>query len=349
MPSRFLYAAVFTDTNGSLSGGIYAFSIDTSGGLSQVSVSPFSQTSGSVSNAMAITRDAKVLYWSNNGTGDLSGFLIHSDGSLAAPSITNIPVPPSGYTLGLLAHPMADFLYVSDSGTLMVFAIDSVTGALSLKSSMSLDNSLGLGAITPDGRYLYVGGGSQIVGFSTNVATGALTALPAGPASILPVSTVGSAMVIDPAGKFLYVANGYGTPSMYAYSIDSGSGALTAVPGSPFELAAWALSFAIDASGKFLIVYIGDVVRPDPQDCIEVHSINPDTGALTQVLGSPFTGPCGFVATDSSTSYLYIGNPSNNAVGISTLLLDQSSGALTPVSEVTFPSMTGVWPMALTH
>jgi len=71
------------------------------------------------------------------------------------------------------------------------------------------------------------------------------------------------------------------------YSIDAASGALTAMPGSPFAIGGVPNSVAIDASGKFLMVSIFPLGGGSH---LAVFSIDPGTGALTSVPGSPF-GP----------------------------------------------------------
>ena len=137
---------------------------------------------------------------------------------------------------------------------------------------------------------------------------------------------------------------------MAAYSIDAVSGALTAVPGSPFDVGGIQYyGVAIDASGRFLIV---DITHPKmPGNCLAVLSIDPDTGALTSVPGSPFGQICGLVAADPSEPYVYIGGNygSPPGGGVYVLSMDQATGALTPMGSVTFPGNTVVSSIALTH
>src|SRR6267142_1807993 len=92
VPSRFLYATAYSqDSNGILSGGIYAFGVEAGGALIPVSGSPFAATSGSAPFVIAITRDSKYLYSVDAVTGKLLAFLIHSDGSLTA--VPGAPFP----------------------------------------------------------------------------------------------------------------------------------------------------------------------------------------------------------------------------------------------------------------
>src|SRR5262249_53408129 len=267
----------------------------------------------------AISHDSKLLYTTN--IGELAAFKMNADGSLTNAPSPSFSTPDTPY--GLVAHPTADFLYASSSsGVLSVFTFDSETGALNLASSVSLPTESALAVansavITPNGRYLYQNYGQypavvQIAGFSIDSATGALSAVPGSPLSPSTPSTASaSQMAIDPAGKFLYASSQSFVPNvgpdggMDAFSIDSTTGALTAVPGSPFSVGGVPGSVAIDASGSFLIVGTGPRLGGGPGNCLAVLSIDPGTGALTPVPGSPF-GPlqaCGGVAADPSGAF----------------------------------------------
>lgn len=376
VPSKFLYASAFGGPN-LFPGNIYGFAVDPGGSLTLVPGQPAPTGDGWGGPPMAITRDSKMLYTIHVLGADSSdgvlAFQINADGSL-----TNAPVPY--YSMpdtpwGLVAHPTADFLYVSGySGTLTGLAIDSATGALSLTSSVSLGNEFirNSAVITPNGQYLYQDDvypddvyptSWQITGFSTNSATGALSSVPGSPLS--PTIHAGSSatmMAIDPTGKFLYVgyefwvANVGGDGGVAAYSIDAASGALAAVPGSPFDVGGVPNSVAIDSSGKFLIVSIGPRLGGPPGNCFAVLSIDINTGALTSVQGSPF-GPmqaCGFVAADPAGPYIYTGSSpgTENASGtVSVLSIDQATGKLALIGEATVPGTVGgsVSFIALTH
>jgi len=78
--------------------------------------------------------------------------------------------------------------------------------------------------------YLYVTSGASILGYASDIATGALTALPG-----FPVSAGANAysVSIDPTNQFLYVAND-GAANISGFRLDAATGALTPMPGSPF-------------------------------------------------------------------------------------------------------------------
>ena len=349
MPSRLLYVNADAGPNAAYT-QTYGMAVYPSGAISPLpGFSPAAALDGG-GGPLVITRDSKLLY--TTGINQIAAFQINPDGLL-----TNAPSPSllmHDTPVGLVAHPTADFLYASSStGILSVFAINAGTGALNLTSSVSLSGNnveiAGSAVITPDGRYLYqadVPNGFnqppaliQLAGFSIDSATGALSAVPGSPVStMISISTLTN-MAIDPTGKFLYASYGSATNSfaggLAAFSIDSSTGALTALPGSPFSVGGRPTSVAIDASGKFLIV---SVVPEAVGNCLDVLSIDPGTGALALVPGSPFgpAAPCGFVATDPSEPFVYAGADAPPAT-VFVLSVDQTTGALAPVGQAAVP------------
>jgi 6-phosphogluconolactonase (cycloisomerase 2 family) len=363
--SRFLYASGCNwngpNANPYFTGGIYGFSVDLATGvLSPVPGSPFAPTAActlvsitqGVGAQIMITHDSKFLY-SYDSASKLLAFQIRSDGSLSAVSGApfNIPGWPLFLVADLVANPTVDFLYTSDpSSRVMGYAIDSATGVPSLTPVAGTNVISPTGATaTLDGRYYYqaLGGSAQLAGFSTDAVTGTLSPVPGSPL-FLGLNQVPNDVAVDPAGKFLYVNNwahsqqtGQGGP-MHAYSIDSVSGALTDLPGSPFAVSQWPqVSVAVDASGRFLIV----PTRPTTtENCLVVASINPDTGALAAVPGSPFDLHCGnALASDPAEPYVYMGSEGI----VDAYSIDEVTGTLTQRGEVTVPGIVGS--IALTH
>jgi DNA-binding beta-propeller fold protein YncE len=371
VPSRFLYASAYAGPN-TFPGAIYGFAVYPNGALSPVPGPPAPTANGG--GPIAITRDSKLLYTTMAPfaamSGELLPILIHADGSLTNASGASFSMPDRPE--GLVANPIADFLYASwHSGVLTVSAIDPTTGALSLTSSVTLGNEFikTPAVITPDGRYLYQNDAfpevfptsMQIAGFSANAMTGALSPVPASPLSpTTPAESSPGLMAIDPSGRFLYagyqffVVNVGEDGGLVAYSLDVVSGELTAVPGSPFSVGGVPNSVAIDASGRYVIVSISPRLGGPEGNCLAVLSIDPGTGALTPVRGSPF-GPmhsCGAVAADPSGPYVYAGTalgPANTPATVFVFSIDQATGALDPIGKTTIPGKLGVSFIALTH
>jgi 6-phosphogluconolactonase len=170
-----------------------------------------------------------------------------------------------------------------------------------------------------------------------NPAPGGGTSNPVG------FAILGSAPAATPG--YLYAANGLdGTVS--AFSIDPNTGGLTSVAGSPFQAGTGSAltstttepnSVTTDPSDKFL--YVANAYSND----ISAFTINPSTGALTPVPGSPFTTgsllqPIA-LSVDSTGKFLYVadfGGDSTVPAGfndISEYSIDATTGALTQISE----------------
>ena len=105
--------------------------------------------------------------------------------------------------------------------------------------------------------------------------------------------------VVDPSGKFLYVTD-HSDPNggISAYTINSASGALTPVLGSPFptQIATnpGPTVPVVSPDGKFLFVTLLGTVNYS--QFVASLAIDPNTGALSRVAGSPFPsgiGPLG--------------------------------------------------------
>jgi lactonase family protein with 7-bladed beta-propeller/IPT/TIG domain-containing protein len=143
---------------------------------------------------------------------------------------------------------------------------------------------------------------------------------------------------------FLYVASiegGQPTPFpgiVNGFSVDPNTGALTAIPGSPFQTTSGPVSLTSDPLGKFLYVASNiDNLVPAPD--ISAYTINPATGVLTPILGSPFVSGLALssVVVDSTGKFLYtaetgVSNSGTDFDSISEFSID-ATGALTPFSQ----------------
>src|SRR5581483_3673079 len=142
------------------------------------------------------------------------------------------------------------------------------------------------------GKFLYVGQMSNtapIHAFAIDQNTGALSEIPGSPFP-LGIATPHA----DSTGKFLVGVPGFvdeGSPSgdnhIYVFAIDPNTGVPTAVPGSPVPTVNAAEEFAISPNGKF--VYAMEVDGSGNPTTMEGFQMDPNTGALTALPGSPFT------------------------------------------------------------
>lgn len=124
------------------------------------------------------------------------------------------------------------------------------------------------------------------------------------------------------AQQFAYVAN-FSSNSVNVYSINGDTGALTLLSAVS---ATAPIHVTIAPSGKF--VYVANYVAAGT---ISAFSVNPTTGALTPVPGSPFaagTSPRGIAITPSGR-FLYSANYGSSDV--SGFTINEATGALTPV------------------
>jgi 6-phosphogluconolactonase (cycloisomerase 2 family) len=193
------------------------------------------------------------------------------------------------------------FVYVVDqeappNATVLGFAQDQSTGALTPLSGTSYNQSLGTWygisagvtpsaiAVDPTGRFVYVTDqtSNQVLGYTIDTnGTGNLTAMNSSPfgAGLYPV-----ALTVDPRGKYLYTVN-YNSGTVSSFAIDQSVGSLSAL--------ATAGSFAVGSSPTCITI--------DPELGIYVYTsnyllgslsagkLNANTGAITTIPDSPFT------------------------------------------------------------
>jgi len=280
----------------------------------------------------------------------ISGFTVATSG-IPSPA-GNVAGPNS--TEGILVDRSSLFLFVSDfqNSAVDAFTINLGSGALSpvAGSPFSAGPAPGAGglAVDPSTKFLYVTqmNSSAVAGFTITAGAGVLAPIPGSP---FPAGDTPIQAIVDPSGKFLYVSNlndSFGGIS--AYTIDSTSGALTPITGSPFPTQSnfpGPNRMAIGGGGMFL--YVGMSGTTNANNGISAFSINPNTGALTQITGSPFPAgndPQG-IATDPSGKFLYTANSQDNTV--SAFTIDGSSGTLTPVSGSPYATKAGPEALAI--
>jgi 6-phosphogluconolactonase (cycloisomerase 2 family) len=267
--------------------------------------------------------------------------------------------------------------------TLSAYNVDATTGALTAvgtPAAAGVTPHAVLGIQNEDKRYIFVGneGSNDISAFAVNNTTGALTAVPGSPFA---AGTDPQAMAFD--GSSLYVANaGSDNVSVYNIDANSGALAapstfatgknptsitiiagantdfvyvanhggsndisafryldFTPVPGSPFPEGGNPLSLALGAKGKFLYSANPDATNPS----ISGFTIDPNSGALSPLSGSPFPLPVSrYMATDQTGAYLYV-TWGTTIVGYA---IDAATGALTSLAG--FPVRVGVEAYSIT-
>jgi 6-phosphogluconolactonase len=186
------------------------------------------------------------------------------------------------------------------------------------------------------GQFAYTAnnGSGNVSGFSINPATGVLTPIPGNPVAVGPSP---AQVALTSNGKFAYVATSSGK-QIAAFTIDPTSGALTPLPGSPFTTAFVKgqpyPGIAVEPLNRFL--YITSLNDGE----IAGFAIDPTTGALTPVPGSPYpagANSSGLPAFSPGGYFVYVTNQGipGSVTGFS---VDQTTGALTPIPGSPFPT-----------
>jgi 6-phosphogluconolactonase len=258
-PTRCLTAGVAVDSSGSFlyvalqgrDAAVEGFTIDsTTGALTPIASSPFS-TGGSTPQAVAV--NGGFLYVTNWGSANVSAFAINtSTGALTL--IPSSPFPAGNQPYSIAVDPLNNgFVYVANSndGTVSAYSINAGTGAL---------------ASAPGSPY-------KVGSFPNSVAVGIEVQVDLNSA-------------VDPIDvrSFLYVVN---NASLSAFSVDASTGALTPVTGSLLGGLVGATAVTVDPSGQFAYVASNAFVQNSNAN-VYGYAINPTTGALTPVAGSPW-------------------------------------------------------------
>jgi len=205
--------------------------------------------------------------------------------TVTLPGVPNdLVIAPSGSWMGLTSGTSG-----GDIEGILRSPNGGATG-LQLQSPVSTggDNPQGI-RVTPDGKFVVVvnRGSNNLSVFSLDASTGALTPTPGSP---FPSGPQPGPIAIDPSGKFVLVADS-GNNNLTPYTIDS-AGSLTA--GTPVfigEANSQPGAIAVDPAGKF--VFVGIFNRQ-----VAGFTLDPNTGSLRPMPGSPFSGSPQFTTAD---------------------------------------------------
>jgi 6-phosphogluconolactonase (cycloisomerase 2 family) len=185
--------------------------------------------------------------------------------------------------------------------------------------------------VDPTGKFAYVadvgvndGMPGYVSAYKINPINGSLTSVAGSP---FPAGDGPTTIAVNPTDTFAYVTNVWDN-TISGYAINAATGALTPIAGSPFAAGPDPRGIVIDLTGQFAYVTNLD---SDLASTVSGYSINPASGALTQLAGSPWTAGSGpiWVAVNRTNNFLYVTNfSSNNVYGYT---INHNSGALTPV------------------
>jgi 6-phosphogluconolactonase len=355
---RFLYIDNAGSSVAAPSISAYALNSAT-GELSALAGSPFvlpglDTSPGSTQTSLSLHPSGRFAYLSSRFAASTSVQGVAMD---AAGAVTSIPNSPFLVSQVATVNAAGTFnragtrYYTTFGAGIWSFDVDLATGGLTLSGSSPTGNLMPvLLTMDPAEKYLYATGISvgRVAAFAIDSATGALTDVPG---SQLSTGGIGSvAVLVHRSGRFAYTINSNSLPvapipsTIAAFSIDQATGALTVLPGSPFATGASnvarTLSIgALDPRGRFLYA------NHTGSNSISVFAIDPASGQLSAVAGSPFvTGLTPSTPVpDPSGKFLFVVSRGDGTV--SSYAIDQNTGALALINTLptgTLPSVARI-------
>ena len=239
---------------------------------------------------------------------------------------------------------------------LSAYQIDPNTGALSAIIGSPFTTGANPFSVAVDraGKFAYVvnsGSSDGVNGLSAyqiDPNTGALSAI------IASESTTGNnprSVAVSPNGKFAYVANfasTTGVNGLSAYTINQTTGALSAIIVSESTTGSQPQSVAVDPNGKF--AYVANYGSTIGVNGLSAYTINPNTGALSAIIGSESTTgsrPIS-VAVSPNGQFAYVANfaSTTGVNGLFAYTINQTTGALSAI--IVSESTTGSQPRSVT-
>jgi 6-phosphogluconolactonase (cycloisomerase 2 family) len=264
----------------------------------------------------AFAQTSQLFAWSIDSTGNVTAL---GGSPFSAPYAAGIPQAFQPMDT-MITDPAGKYLFIADAidNEVLVFSIDSKTGALTPVPGSPFPTA---GIVQPWnlatdglGKFLYVaegnvhGEGQRMAVYSINSSTGSLFNLTAMAINMWQVAS-------EPTGKFMVgttgetglAPGGLLDDHIYVFSINQSSGVLTQAAGSPIPTVNGPTRVIVHPNGKF--VYDFSLVLLSGFDGpLEGFSIDPNTGALKALSGSPFKTPTtpygGFF--DPSGKYLFV-------------------------------------------
>lgn len=297
--SNFAWAVEPGESLVGIPSSIYDYSVDpTTGLLTPVTGSPFlglagtATTPGCLFGGYGYTRSVTLApsgtfgYANNtghNGSYNAGTWTFTVDPTTGAPTLVAGSQNPQCLDDPVVVDPSGQFAYINAAIGMYAFNIDASTHAMSLVPGSPFSAGTTPLVMDPAGHFAYEPN-DRIYVLQVDPTTGALSQIPGSP-----FSSGADVIAIEPRGKFAYVhlASGGSGPGIYTYSIDATTGALApVVADAPVLLTSQVRpNPIIDPSGKFLFT-VADVGAN--QRGVYVYSIDPATGALSAVPGSPF-------------------------------------------------------------
>jgi YVTN family beta-propeller protein len=235
----------------------------------------------------------------------------------------------------------AGFLYLlnddSTGNRIYGFQVNETTGALTALPGFPVTAATGginnivseRMAVDPVNRRLYVvnEGSDSVSAYSIDAGTGAITAMPFSPIAL--GTGVWNTIAVHPSGSPVTIANNSSTSGL-VHSFVITSTTATAAAGSPYTVTG-AAGFSGEFSRDGNYYYFGG----NSGMTIAGYSVNPSTGVLTPLPGSPFNGGAtGLIAYAADSAGRLFTVDTVDAIRVFT----SSSGVLSPVTGNPFVS-----------
>jgi 6-phosphogluconolactonase len=340
---------VYVTTSHGAQGIINQYSIDfQSGALSQIGTA----TAGNNPVKIVASPSGLFVYVINQGDSTVQEFAVQSGGALASAHVY-----PTGNTPTAIAiDPQGKFLYVTfnnQTGT-------SGPGGISIYP-VNADNSLGTSTVQPIGsnpigivvsffnHNVYVVDqetqpNAQILGFSQNTSTGALTPVVgttittvAGKtvATGYPAGVVPSAITEELTSRFVYVTD-QASNHLIGYTVQP-NGSLVPMVNGPFPTGLFPVAITVDPTGKLLYVVNFNA------NSIQGYAIDSFTGTPSGAVGAFATatgaGPTCVAIDPALGTNLYVSDSLDNTV--TGEKLSPNTGGLQGVQNSPFPAAGG--------
>lgn len=253
----------------------------------------------------------------------------------ASADVTNVAV---ACTNSSVAGTTGKFAYTASNalGTIYAYTIDPNSGALTAVGTPYPDGAAPAAvSLAPNGKFAFSASdnGTKIHAFTIDQTSGALTEVAGSPFGTGFVK--GSAypdIAVDPQSAHLYLASA-GDGQVAGFAIDANTGALTALAGSPYAAGTNAGGIpAFSPDGKYLYV----VDQNATGGAVAGFSIDPTTGALAAIPGSPFAAGSKpfWISFTPDGKFAYVSNSGDNTISAYSV----NAGALTALATPTFPT-----------
>ncbi len=358
---------------------ISAYKIDNlTGNLTGIVNAPFS-SGGANPIASVVLNGGRYLYVLNAGNsgaaGNIAQFSIGGDGVLTQQqtytSQGKNPVWISGDSSGHFIYVLDQFAPDnSGNGDVTVFAVDQVTGRLSLVVNQQVKNAQGTQLtyfpvgqhpltmkVLPSNTYMFIIDQTPAVNAATgkpqapiqdvfayqmNTTTGQLLLTQNAPQQF-PLGDNLTAINSTPGGSYVYIADA-GNNTIIPFTVGSG-GVLQQLVGGPVPNAAGAQNpdwIVTDSAGLFVyMLNYGTNNINQPNSSITAYNIDATTGRLTQLSDSPYATGSGPVCMieDPSDHYFYTSNHNDSTITGYQIVV--RTGQLAPLNRGTVFPATG--------